>query len=56
MLAVVGVPPDPSLETGRGEEKNLEKWRRVSGVTNDKDEPGARTRRREDCLSIFLKD
>ena len=22
-----GIPPDPSLETGRDEEKNLEKWR-----------------------------
>ena len=22
-----GIPLDPSLETGRGEEKNLEKWR-----------------------------
>ena len=22
-----GIPPDTSLETGRGEKKNLEKWR-----------------------------
>ena len=22
-----GIPPNPSLETGRGKEKNLEKWR-----------------------------
>ena len=46
-----GISPDPSLETGRGEERNLEKWRLKF---LELQETG--TRRREDCMNIFTKD
>ena len=25
----IGIPPDPSLETGRNKEKNLKSWRKM---------------------------
>ena len=51
-----GIKPDPSLETGRGEEKVYKIETGVPGSTRDGDETGARTRRREDCTIIRPKD
>ena len=49
-----GIPLDRSLETGRGKEKNLKKRRLVVPVaTRDRDETGAKTRRKEDFKTIF---
>ena len=55
MEATVGgscrISLDPSLETGKGEEKNLEKRRlKFLGLQ----ETG--TRKRADCMRIFSKD
>ena len=50
-----GIPPDPSLETGRDKEKNLKKWRqRFIRIQ----ETGARleqTQEEKEVARIFLK-
>ena len=49
-----GIPLDPSLEGRREEPEEMETG--VPVATRDRDETGARTRKREDRKNIFSKD